>query len=795
MTVFRPPLPIVPSLVSSLVLVALLGTPLVAQPTNDTCDQATVVGLGTTAFDNTGATVGTGGAPSCYTVPTNDVWFEFVAPGSATYQIDTIGSAIDAAVAVYTGSTCPPGVLSEVICGVQIRAIEPDARVFFLASAGQTYRIRVVGQSPAAPARTTFGAGVLNIVEMPVPANDECSTPESLSVPGTVAFNTSAATESTNFACPMGPDLWYQVTAPGDGVLIVEKDRLYHHAIYPAGCPSQVADEIYCSLQGYTSTPVGAGQSYLIRVAPNVWDDAAAVGLLTVDFATSPANDDCTATTPLALGSITPVDMISATLDPSIEISCNQPPFGDNLLHADLWYSVVPPTDGVLLVELSENPEATPYHVVYALPAGMDCPVLADEVNCSQPRMSATPVVAGQTYALRIGTAYSEQFYQGDLSVQLITGLPNDECTGATPLTAGAPALVDTALASISSGYSCVIEGDLWYEYTAPTDGVMQTTLVLDEIGSHVVYHAPGGSGTCPADADELACAPFVDVSSVPVSAGETYMVRVSGTQFAGPVIGTIEVELYSAGPNDDCATPEPILGPGIIPFNTIPATGSPTLTGCFAPLEKDVWFVLTAPFDGSLIIDFADPATHAIYTAPPGGGCPTNADLIDCVDAPFFSFTPVTGGETYLIQVGHAAGYPGVVSSLSIGLAGPPANDDCLGAQLIGTVPSVTPWDTAGATDDSNGLNGGPGCLYGPYFDVWYRFVAPDAGLMEFAFAAGGNGYSSFVVYQDASGAPRARPMRTRSRAGRAATPTPSLCPLEGATWCASAAEARRAL
>ena len=99
---------------------------------------------------------------------------------------------------------------------------------------------------------------------------------------------------------------------------------------------------------------MSAGQAYLIRVAPNIWETSAAVGTLTVDFQPISANDDCTNAVPLTLGSVTPVDMIDATLDPTIEISCNPPPFGDNRLYADEWYTVTPSTDGVLLVQLSQ---------------------------------------------------------------------------------------------------------------------------------------------------------------------------------------------------------------------------------------------------------------------------------------------------------------------------------------------------------------------------------------------------------------------------------------------------------
>ena len=718
--------------VMGLGLLIFAGTQLSAQPANDTCANASPITIGTTNFDTTGATTGTSAAPSCATTSGFDVWFDFTAPNNATYQFDTIGSGFDPVITIYDAA-CVPGVLDQLVCNQGLGGGSPQARAFILATAGTTYRVRVSGHTGGAlPA---FGPGVLNVVEVPIPSNNSCTTPIGLSMGQTVTVDTTASTTSPNYSCPMGPDLWYSVTAPGNGLLVVDKDVLYHHAIYAGGCPSSILDELYCSLQEHTAFPVTAGQNLLIRVAPNVQSTSAAIGILTVDFQTIAANDECSQAAPFALGSTLAIDCINATLDPSIEITCNPPPFGDNLLYADLWYSITAPNDGVLTVELSNDPQATPYHVIYD---GGGCPLIGDELQCSQPSFSSTSVTQGQTCLIRVGTSFDAQFYTGDLTIDVITGNNNDECTGATPLVSGVPTAVDTSLASISSGYSCQIEGDLWYEFLAPSNGFLATTLDMTANASHVVYHAPGGTGTCPTNGDELACVQFYNLSSVAVTGGELYMIRISGTQFSGPAIGTVQVDFLTSPANDDCTTPDLIASPGVYPFSTIPATGgTPGLSGdCLFPMDKDIWFAYTAPATGILILDFdTNQVVHGIYTRPAGGGCPASADNIMCISAPFLSNTPVSAGQEYLIRLGAFDGSPGTAGNMTLDFAGPPTNDDCTGSDVITVIPSTTAWDTAGANDDTNGLNGGPGCLFGPFEDVWFTFNGPAPGLMKFTF------------------------------------------------------------
>ncbi|MEM7165111.1 MAG: hypothetical protein AAF581_06570 [Planctomycetota bacterium] len=761
--------------VLAMLVTAFLCPATSAQPVNDTCSGAIALAVGANPFDSTGATTGTSAAPQCASTSSNDVWFTYTALATGTVEFDTNGSSYDTVLTAYDTTTCPPGFTNQIACNQA-----NDNRIFFIADASVTYLIRVSARAFASP---SSGVGVVNVQEVPVPSNNECTTPMALVTPATVNYDTTAATFSTNYSCPMGADLWYSVTAPITGKIVVTKSNLVHHAIYPlaaGACPTQLADEVYCSLQERTSTSVVSGQSYLIRVAPNVWATDAAIGTLTVDFVTTPANDDCSTPEAFVLGSTLSIDTIGATTDPSIKITCNPPPFGDELNHSDLWYSFTAPISGSVEIDLTNDPEATPYHTLYEVPAVGTCPTIMDEVNCSQQPNSATPVSAGSHYVVRVGQSIFSHFYAGDLTIDILPPQVADSCSNPAAASSGTPMALDTTSASISPvGMfpGCDMDKDVWYSITVPGDGFLNINVTITSnngnpaaASSHAVYQLPGGPGTCPSNADEIGCTQFFTVSTSPVLAGQTYLVRV-GETFQGTITGTVLIEYLGPPAHDNCATPQLIAAPIApatsvsVPYNTAAATPGPALASgnCPFPIMKDLWYQVTSPITGTLRIDVDFPATgnpyHEFYNAPAGGGCPTIADSIDCTANPYFSERPVSAGQTYLIRLGHNNNAAALAGDLVLTFNGPPLNDDCTGAQVV-SVPAVVGWDVNGATNDTNGLGGGGSCTgcgftcnSGPFNDVWFRFVAPATGQMELQNTPLApitqTGWTSFVIYE----------------------------------------------
>lgn len=129
---------------------------IVTPPANDLCGSATTVGNGTFAWNNCGANTDGPGTPCGLQ---NDVWFNYTPACSGQVMLNTCGSSINTALAVYSG---PCGGLSLLGCndnaGAGSCAASLQSYLTFNATAGVTYRIRVGGAGGAQ------GAGVLNIV-------------------------------------------------------------------------------------------------------------------------------------------------------------------------------------------------------------------------------------------------------------------------------------------------------------------------------------------------------------------------------------------------------------------------------------------------------------------------------------------------------------------------------------------------------------------------------------------------------------------------------------------------------
>ena len=123
-----------------LVASSLLAAPLMglagAQGADDCSNAQAISGVGSFAVDSSGAT--DGGPSACGSMGT-DVWFSWIAPSSANYQVSTCGGASwDTVLAVYSGSCNSPTQLScnDDTCGLR-------STVSWSANAGTAYLIRV----------------------------------------------------------------------------------------------------------------------------------------------------------------------------------------------------------------------------------------------------------------------------------------------------------------------------------------------------------------------------------------------------------------------------------------------------------------------------------------------------------------------------------------------------------------------------------------------------------------------------------------------------------------------------
>ncbi|MDP6539455.1 MAG: hypothetical protein QF903_12765 [Planctomycetota bacterium] len=168
-------------------------------------------------------------------------------------------------------------------------------------------------------------------------------------------------------------------------------------------------------------------------------------------------------------------------------------------------------------------------------------------------------------------------------------------------------------------------------------------------------------------------------------------------------------------GGSDSCATPTPIAGEGIFPFDNSAATtgtegqNESLCAGAGGPrITNDVWFEWTSPGSGTATLTtcnmvFMD-SKVAVY---PGSGCPLDGTALACNDDDCLTRStinwPITVGATYTIQLGNWPGGPGNSGNFEITTdAAPPGAGYCFCDQ-------TSPCGNSGAVGNGCGNGSNP--------------------------------------------------------------------------------------
>jgi hypothetical protein len=184
----------------------------VLEPTTaaDACANATPLSIGPNFAQVPPGSTGSNPSPSCsqFTAATPDVWFTFTA-GAANCNVhivrESFGTTTASRIAVYSGSCAAPTPPPTLLC------TGSAPHVYFVAGAGQTYRIRL-GQLAASLAAVT-----LSVECIPLAANDEPPGATTLVLGDNGPDSFAAATPNGPFPPPCTTsmvDLWYKWTAP-----------------------------------------------------------------------------------------------------------------------------------------------------------------------------------------------------------------------------------------------------------------------------------------------------------------------------------------------------------------------------------------------------------------------------------------------------------------------------------------------------------------------------------------------------------------------------------------------------
>lgn len=623
---------------------------------NDDCANAILLPVtATCASPVTGTVLGATQslAPACGGTTAADVWYRFIATGTA--HTITLSPLFSARMEVRAG-TCASSVM--LFCGTVFNSVtNPDPPLLLGGlTTGQTYYIRVYGNGIVPPAAMSTFTLCVTPGPANTPANDECANATPLTVGTTcttpVAATIANATQSLPAAYCTGTaptsqarDVWFRFVAGGaTQVLTVNTPFTTIVELRPGTCGSGTV--LQCTqvpgnpsaASSFTLTNLVAGQPYRLRMFLSPGSSTVSGLAFTVCLTpgpTVPVNDECAAATvlPVTATCTTPIQgtVAGANLSAGTFTStCS------TTATADVWYRFTA-TGASQLLTVSN--QFTGSVNVRSGTCAASTSVWCNNIFTGNPTTYLVPgLVVGQTYFLRV-TCNSALVPVGasatfTLCLNDVPPPPaNDDCAGALPLpvtmacttpTQGTVASATLGSAGLTNPCGSTLGSDVWYRFTAASPAQLlnfapQFTGVVDV-----------RSGTCAASTSIIACA-YVNAAdnttfAVPgLTVGQTYLVRVSALSSTQPVLGAnafFTLCLTNAPPapaNDDCAgaIAVPVQPGGCIGqtlgdlTSALPSPTSLPRPSCGTAAGNDIWFKLVVPPSGII----------TVRTVPPAGG------------------------------------------------------------------------------------------------------------------------------------------------------------------------------
>lgn len=678
-----------------------------AAPTNDNPCTAIALTVEQTCtyqtFTNESATGTTGvPAPGCAGYTGGDVWFTVTVPAGGIFYVDTDeGVMTDGGMAIYSG-TCDN--LTLVSCDDNT---SPN---------GNMPKLTVTGQTPGATLwvrvwengnnnNGTFGICVS--IPPPPPANDDPCNAIELTPSTTCTYQTFTnenATASTGVPAPgcasyQGGDVWFQVTVPAGGQLIFDTQTGQitdgGMAIYSGTCDNLTL--ISCdddsspngAMSMITNNTLTPGSTIWIRVWEYGGDNNGTFGICVKIPPPPPTNDNACNATPLTVEptctyqTFTNENATSSTTAPS--------PSCGGYSGGDVWFSVVVPADGSLLIDTDEGVMTDGAMAVYSGTCDNLTQLACDDntsANGNMPKIVLTGQTPGATLWIRVWENGNNN--NGTFGICITSPPPppaNDNQCTATLLTAETACNFQsftTVDATGSTGVSAPTCGtytgfDVWFRVVVPAGGAIKIDTrrgtMLD--GGMAVYR--GGSCNtltqiaCDDNSSSSTNMPMLLLSGQ--TPGATLWIRVWGNN-GDANIGTFDICVQIPPPppaNDNPCTATSLTPANTCNFQTFTNESSTGTTGVAAPTcgtysGYDVWFTVTVPAGGAIDIDTRQGTMldggMAVYS---GANC-NSLTQIACDDnssantnMPFISLGGQTPGATLYIRVWGTSGLANV--------------------------------------------------------------------------------------------------------------------------------------
>jgi hypothetical protein len=505
-------------------------TGITAARTQDNCNLATVLPVqnGNCVTTVNGTTVGATASSQSAFIPSDaddDVWYKFTTPVSANPN-DRFMVVLQLSDVTYSESST--GFYLELREGSANICIDYYSNNHYISAAqtnkqwsmtgllpGTEYSIRLYTEGAGTNLRATYKI----CLSIPTPpANDNCSSPQALTVGETCVpsgpYSTLAATKSDQMSgdgSGRDDDVWFSFTT---GSATQKYIATLSSPTYNTGFGNPVI-ELWTACNAvenagfyaFTTTKdfgvLNPSTTYFIRIytyGTSSRFSAFSICVQSVTPPPPPANNECAAAIPVEVGAAGFGPVVNGTTRHATQSAqsigaCSVNP------DDDVWYSFVAPPNGNVQMKLENvlHPDYGSSQVMqYVLHSGA-CNA-AGVVSCGTGNQAIfSGLTAGQTYRLRLMTQDAGSEANFSLSMQQIIIPGNDNCADAQLLTVNTDNTFNITTAGNTNNAStsgiainapCFPQGleDVWYRFVAPASGVVQVRL------SDVVN--PGGGST-----------------------------------------------------------------------------------------------------------------------------------------------------------------------------------------------------------------------------------------------------------------------------------------------------------
>ena len=528
----------------------------------------------------------------------HSIWLAWTAPQTGSVTITTSGNAVNACLAVYTGTAV------SALTGVASNdGTTPPAFVSFNAEAGVEYEIALDS------AVATDGLA-LSIAQASIgaPDNDNFAarialTGSSFTGNGSNVDATAESGEPQHHGNTATHSVWWTWTAPADGLATLDTvgsgfDTLL--AIYSGTAVNALTEVISDDQSGGNNTSkvrfsVTAGAVY--QIAVDGWSGATGLvklnGLL--QPGTRPANDDFVAAAVLSGTSVSDsVSNVNATAENG------EPAHDGEPASHSVWWTWTAPSDGALTVDTN----ASDFDTLLAIYSGSALSTLTklgsdDDSGTNQMSALSIPVSAGMQYRIAVdGYAGASGIAAVHLSFQ--NHPANDLFSAATPIT-GTDVNVfgnnirATAETGEPAHASRPAVKSVWWSWKAVSAGQVSLSTAGSSFDTILAVYTGGTlNALTPVASNNDSGGEQSSAVSFRATAGTTYRIAVDGYAGAqGQIIlslkNTVTGELYTTN------------------FESFPA-GTDKLAG------NDGWLGTNAGEGASGILDTGGTSSHAAW-------------------------------------------------------------------------------------------------------------------------------------------------------------------------------------